>query len=274
MWGAEIFSQLGDWAGRLALSVIVAERTHSPALNRSGYDVSVLPYIGLGQLLATYANRFPRIRTILVCDIGRALLYAVLTMRMPIALVLVLAFLAGCMTPPFEAVRQLAHAVHRADRALRRCHRLVSITFDMSVLFGYAIGGGLIALVGAQTALFMNAASFLISALLLLGITVARQKPFEGPPVRVRDGWFGLVDDPFVRRFFTGYMWVGACAVVGESLVAVYAIEVLRRDASTSGLLAARSRPVRFLARFSGDQVVTTLTSSGLHPSWPCWVPS
>ena len=59
---------------------------------------------------------------------------------------------------------------------------LVSITFDMSVLFGYAVGGGMIALVGARTALMLNAISFLLSAMLLLGINAARNKPIEGPP--------------------------------------------------------------------------------------------
>jgi hypothetical protein len=55
----------------------------------------------------------------------------------------------------------------------------------------------------------------------------------------VRDGWFALVDDPFIRRFFVGYMYVGACAVVAESLVALYALKVLHDEAGVSGLLAA-----------------------------------
>src|SRR4051794_4596362 len=105
LWGAEVFSQLGDWAGRLALSVIVAERTHSTLLTALVTTASVLPYIGIGQLLATYANRFPRLHTIAVADVGRAVLFAVLVIRMPVALVLFLAFVAGCLTVPFEAAR-------------------------------------------------------------------------------------------------------------------------------------------------------------------------
>src|SRR5436190_13919695 len=105
LWGAELFSQLGDWAGRLALSVVVAERTHSTFLTALVTTMSVLPYIGIGQLLASYANRFPRIRTIVLCDVGRAIIFAVLAIEMPIWVILVLAFVAGCMTPPFEATR-------------------------------------------------------------------------------------------------------------------------------------------------------------------------
>jgi hypothetical protein len=55
----------------------------------------------------------------------------------------------------------------------------------------------------------------------------------------VRDGWRALVDDPFIRRLFFGFSVAGACAVVGESLVAVYALQVLFDTAGTSGLLAA-----------------------------------
>jgi MFS family permease len=55
----------------------------------------------------------------------------------------------------------------------------------------------------------------------------------------VRDGWRTIVDDPFIRRFFVSYTIVGACAVVGESLVALYALQVLIEDAGASGLLAA-----------------------------------
>jgi len=239
LWGAEIFSQLGDWAGRLALSVVVAERTGSTFLTALVTAVSVLPYIGLGQLLAAYANRFPRIRTIIVCDVGRAIIFALLIIEMPIWLMLVLAFIAGCMTPPFEAVRNSLTPFTVPRERYGDAIALVSITFDSSVLFGYAVGGALIAAVGAQTALFMNASSFIISALLLLRIPSAHRNPIEGPPVRVRDGWHSLVDDPFVRRFFTAFMWVGACAVVGESIVALYAIDELHREAAVSGLLAA-----------------------------------
>jgi hypothetical protein len=174
-----------------------------------------------------------------VADVGRALLFAVLVIDMPVALILVLAFLAGCLTVPFEAARNSLTPFTVPREHYGDAIAVVSITFDMSVLFGYGAGGVLIAIVGARTALLLNAMSFLLSLVLLAGVPAARRTPADGPPVRVRDGWHGLVDDPFVRRFLTGFMWVGACAVVGESIVVLYALEVLQRDAGTAGLLAA-----------------------------------
>jgi hypothetical protein len=134
---------------------------------------------------------------------------------------------------------------------------LASITFDMSVLFGYAAGGGLLTFMGARAALLINATSFVISAALLVRITAARKSPDGGATVKVRDGWHALVDDPFIRRFFVGYTCVAGCAVVAESLVALYALRVLHDEAGTSGLLAA-SIPAgailaTVLARGGGD---------------------
>jgi MFS family permease len=239
LWGAEVFSQLGDWAGRLALAVIVAERTNSRVLTALVTTASVLPYIGIGQILATWANRYSRLRTIVICDIGRALIFGLLLIDLPIALVLVLAFIAGCLTVPFEAARNSLTPFTVPREHYGDAIAVVSITFDMSVMIGYAVGGALIALIGARLALAINAMSFIISLALLLRIPAARRNPVEGPPVRVRDGWHALVDDPFVRRFLVGYTYVGACAVVGEALVAVYALQELHREAGISGILAA-----------------------------------
>jgi len=258
LWLAQVFSELGDWAGRLALAVIVAERTNSTILTALVTTASVLPYIGIGQVLATWTNRFRRQRTIVVTDLGRAVLFIALTINMPVGLVLVLAFVAGCLTPPFEAARNSLTVLTVPEKRYGDAIALASITFDMSVLFGYAVGGGLIAIVGARTALLMNACSFIISAALLSRIPAARREVEGAAEVRVRDGWYALVDDPFIRRFFVGYTVVGACAVVGESLVALYALRVLQDQAGVSGLLAAAipggAILATVLARAHGDE--------------------
>src|SRR5581483_468202 len=100
--------------------------------------------------------------------------------------------------------------------------------------------------------------SFIISAALLSRIPAARREVEGAAEVRVRDGWYALVDDPFIRRFFVGYTVVGACAVVGESLVALYALRVLQDQAGVSGLLAAAipggAILATVLARAHGDE--------------------
>src|SRR5437868_6853906 len=71
LWSAQILSELGDWAGRLALAILVAERTGSTTLTALVTSASVLPYLGPGQLFAVWTNRFPRRSVIIVSDLSR-----------------------------------------------------------------------------------------------------------------------------------------------------------------------------------------------------------
>jgi predicted MFS family arabinose efflux permease len=135
---------------------------------------------------------------------------------------------------------------------------LASMTFDSSVLFGYATGGGLVALLGARMALSINAASFLVSAAFLLRIPAAQiANAPEGETIRLVDGWRALIDEPYVRRFFFSFTVVGACAVVAESLVAVYGVAELGVGATQTGLLAAAMPAGAIIAVATGRAVGT-----------------
>ena len=56
-----MISLLGDWAGRLALTVLVLERTGSPAWAAAVTAVSLAGFVGIGQVLATLADRHGRV---------------------------------------------------------------------------------------------------------------------------------------------------------------------------------------------------------------------
>src|SRR3954451_15405852 len=148
LWFAQVLSEVGDWAGRLALAVIVAEKTNSTFLTALVTTASVLPYIGIGQLTATSANRFPRRRVILVSDIGRAALFLALVIDMPVGVMLVIAFGAGCLTPMFESARGALTPLTVPQERFGDAIALSSITFDAALIFGYGAAGGLIVSIG------------------------------------------------------------------------------------------------------------------------------
>ena len=70
-----MISLLGDWAGRLALTVLVLDRTGSPAWAAAVTAVSLAGFVGIGQVLATLADRFGRVSVMLVADVARAVLF-------------------------------------------------------------------------------------------------------------------------------------------------------------------------------------------------------
>jgi MFS family permease len=242
LWAADVISLLGDWAGRLALTVLVLERTGSPAWAAGVTAVSLAGFVGIGQVLATLADRFGRISVMLVADVARGALFAAMLLHLPVGALLLLAFLAGLATPPFEAARSAALPdlvpEHRYGDALA----LSGISVQSSIVVGNALGGVLLVLLGARGALAINAASFFVSAALLLGLrrTVAAAPSVGHSSVRgsLRAGAANLFGDRMVRRALSIVATTGALGTVGEALVVPYAAHV-GLTPGLFGLLAA-----------------------------------
>src|SRR3954468_17861089 len=104
LWLAQVASEIGDWAARLALTTLIYERTGSATWAALMAVSSLLPMLGAGQLLASFADRVDRRLILVAADLVRAALFVVLaTVTLPTAALLVLAVAAGLATVPFEA---------------------------------------------------------------------------------------------------------------------------------------------------------------------------
>jgi len=231
LWIADVISLLGDWAGRLALTVIVLERTGSPAWAAGVTAVSLAGYVGLGQVLATLADRRGRISVMLGADLVRAAMFGLMLISgLPVGAMLVLAFLAGLATPPFEAARSAAVPDLVPEEQYGDALALSGISVQAAIVVGNVVGGGLLVLVGATTALAINAISFLVSAAIVLQLrdTPAAAPGAEGAGIggSLRDGFRNLVDDRLVRRALVLISITGALGTVDEALVVPYADRV------------------------------------------------
>ena len=79
LWFAELVSSAGDQVARVALSVLVYVRTQSAALAAFTFALTFLPAL-LGPLLAGLADRYPRREVMIVCDLSRGALMAVMAL--------------------------------------------------------------------------------------------------------------------------------------------------------------------------------------------------
>jgi MFS family permease len=242
LWLADMASLLGDWAGRLALTVLVLERTGSPAWAAAVTAVSLAGFVGIGQVLATLADRYGRVSVMLVADVVRAALFAAMLLPLPVGMLLLLAFLAGLATPPFEAARSAALPDIVPEDRYGDALALAGISVQSSLVVGYALGGLLLTVVEPEVAIAVNAASFLVSAFLLLELRSTK----AALPASVRatvgqslgDAAAALFGDRLVRRAVVIVAAMGALGTVGEALVVPYGVEVGLRQ-GLLGLLAA-----------------------------------
>src|SRR5262245_37902225 len=188
LWLSQVLSEAGDWAARVALAVLVLERSHSVALSALVTTASLLPSVGIGQWLATYGDRLPRRRLMVVSDLSRAGVFALLVLPLPIWAILLLVFLAGCASAPFEAARSALMPSTVPEDMYPAALALALATYQFAIIAGTLLGGALLAAIGARAAVAANCLSFLASAGLIARLKGGSEPTSRDRPVRVRDG--------------------------------------------------------------------------------------
>jgi MFS family permease len=240
LWFAQALSELGDWAARLALAILVFERTGSPTLTALVTGLSVLPWVGIGQVLATLGDKYPRRSVMLYCDVLRAAAFITMVAPVPVWALLILAFVAGLATPPFSAARSALLPTTVPQEKYADAIALAILTSQFAAVAGYAAGGGLVAFVGPRLALAVNACTFLGSALLVARLSGGRSGASQHTVGRsFRNGARAISRDAFVRRAVGFYAIITWLTIGVETLIPVYAAEELTETGLTVGAMAS-----------------------------------
>ena len=231
LWAGEALSQAGDQLARVALAVLVYDRTSSAALTALGYALTFVPTMVGGALLGWVADQVPRRTVLVVCDLGRAVLVALMSLPgtpLPVlyGLLVVVTLLGG----PFRAAQQallpdvLAGERYVAGLALR------GMTIQGAQLAGFAGGGALVAALTPYWALVVDAGTFVASAV-LVGVGVRHPSAVTTPGARrsargsVAAGLRVVFRDPAVRALAV-LSWLAGFYVVPEGLAAPYAAAI------------------------------------------------
>jgi MFS family permease len=254
LWAGQLLSILGDQVARVALTVLVFDRTASAALTALTYALTFLPDLVAGPLLSGLADRFPRRATMVVTDVARAVLVAAMAVPgVPLAALCVLLVAVQMLASPFLAARSaiLPHLLD-GDRYVAGA-ALMGTTYQTAQVLGFALGGPLVTLVGVSPALGVDAATFVVSALVLrLGLPEHRAEGVTttGPGLRgvaagTREAFARIGEGARVvggdarLRALIGLACVSAFVVTVEGLAAPYAAHLGTGTASVGFLLAA-----------------------------------
>ncbi len=285
---AQLLSVLGDQVARVALAVLVFAETSSPALTALTYALTFLPDLVAGPLLSGIADRAPRRATMVVSDVARAATLATMAIPgVPFWALCVLVAVGQVLAAPFAAARAaiLPHVVTGERYVVASA--VSGTTYQSGQVLGFALGGPLVALVGVSPALLADAATFLLSALVLrLGVREQRADPTA--PGAPRSTASSLAAGAAVvwgdrrLRALVALACVSAFVVTIEGLAAPYAAELGGGPVAVGLLLAAnplgaalgivvlaRLVPPSRRARLLGPLAVAScvpLLASALHP--------
>ena len=247
LFGTFLLSTAGDELARVALTVLVYQRTSSPLLSAMTFAIGHLPWLLGGPLLSALADRLPRHRVLIAADVTRAALLGLMAIPgTPLPILLGLLFLVSLCAPPFESARSALMAdVLEGDR-YAVATSLTNITLQLAQVVGFLAAGALVAVLSPSAALLIDGATFAVSALWLTAGLKRRPAPVaEGGEVK-RSLWQDTGDGlRLVGRSprllaIMGVLWIGTLfAYASEGVAAPLVGELGHRTTAIGVLLAA-----------------------------------
>lgn len=220
-------SMAGDAPAMLALTFVVLEIGGSPAALGGVLAARFVPLTGLLLLGGVLADRFPRRELMIASDLTRAATQAVLAVLLALgtaqlwqimALQVIYGSAQALFTPALGGI--LAQLVPPAS--LRAANAMVAMSSNLLRVAGPALGAVLIAVVGLGAAVAVDAVTFVVSAVALLGVRrppeIARTAP-EPLFTALVTGWREVVS--------RGWLWTSIANFTVFSAVAVPAVLVL-----------------------------------------------
>lgn len=242
VWLADLLSVAGDQLARVALAVLVYGRTGSAAWAAATYALTFLPAIVGGVLLSGLADRFPRREVLVVTDVVRAGLVAVMAVpQVPLPVLCGLLAVVVLLGAPHNAARGALLPDLLPGDLYERGLAVAQITGQTAQVVGFAAGGLFVAAVSPSSALALNAVTFLVAGVLFRFGLVRRPRAGSARADEGRDLLAGIRDiatDPR-RRALVVLVWMVGLYVVPEALAAPYAAQIGAGPAVVGLLMAA-----------------------------------
>jgi predicted MFS family arabinose efflux permease len=252
LYGAQLISFAGDWFATVALLGLVLEVSDSAAAASLVLVLQTGGFALASPLAGFLADRFDRRRLLVAADLARVpVALAFLLARDPgtlwiaLAAVALLAVGASVFEPTSSAA--LPNLVDRDDLSVANV--LIGSAWGTMLAVGAALGGIVAATLGRDVTFVVNAASFALSALLIVGIRRPLQEVVppesDGVPHRHESLFAGIGSAiRFARgsRLVSAYLLSKTTFGVGTGVVlmlAVFGRDVFKAGDAGIGLLFA-----------------------------------
>jgi MFS family permease len=240
---AEVISVLGTRMTYLALPWFVLVTTGSPGKMSFVLAAEILPMALFGIPSGSVVEKLGGRRTMLAADLARGpimvsipLLHAAGMLSFPLLLAIVA--LLGTFMPPYFAAQRvvLPELVGEDERLMAQGNSMIEGGTAFAGLVGPALAGVLIPFLGAPNVLYVDAATFAVSFLILFALVPQRQ-PLRAP---AQNGVFAglrfVFDDGLLRPLVGTIAGFGFIVPALSAALPVFAFEAFDGSARTAGL--------------------------------------
>lgn len=247
LWLAQLLSVVGDQLARVALTVLVYDRTRSALLAAVTFVASIVPIFIGGLTLAWLADQYARRRVMIVCDLVRAGLVVVMAIPgIPLAALVALLFVVTMVGAPFTSARAAIYPDVLSGDSYVMGTAVTLTTYQFAQVIGFAAGGTVAGFFGTRTTLMLDAVTFLGSAFIVRAWV--RMRPAPAAAAGVRRETSRLADMVAGARLVFGrralrtpmlFGWLAAFYVAPEGVAAPLAHDLGGGAAAVGVILAA-----------------------------------
>ncbi|MFN4072556.1 MAG: MFS transporter [Thermus sp.] len=238
-----LVSQAGSKVHRVALLVLVYLLTENALWVSLTLGVQLLGTVVFSPLLSAWADTQDRKRLLVWSDLLRAPLVALIPLlgakSLPILLLLV--FLIELLRDLHDPIQNAVVPDLVPKEEVDEANSLVLLADRLSEVLFVGAAGVLVAAVGPAFAFYLNAATYLASGLILLGLPSLRPQrlPKAGFFTRVKEGIGHLTGHPALRRAVGTLFVAAAFGSVETALGVVLAIKWLGVGSAGFGFMEA-----------------------------------
>jgi MFS family permease len=237
-------NELGDWLGIVALAVLVFDRTDSAlAMTALFLGTRFVPAVLTPPIVTRFEQTPPRfsLATIYCCEAAAFGALAILANNFFLLAVVALAAIDGTLALMGRSLtRAVTTAMLEPAGELRSGNAILNIGFTGGAAVGPALGGLVVAGLGIQSALLLDALSFLLIAALMFAGPLPHAEPEEDRWTdRLRAGLAYVASRMPLRRLLAaqGAAFVFFAAVI--PIEVIYAKSTLNAGDSGYGALLA-----------------------------------
>lgn len=249
---AGIISLTGSMLTSVAIPWFVLQTTNSAAKTGLTGVFATLPFIIGGIFGGTLVDRLGFKRTSVLADVTSGVTIALIpllyhTTGLAFWQLLALTFLANLFNTPGNTAREslVPDLAAIAGTRLERANALVQSIPRFAILFGPPLAGVLIAALGADNVLWLDAASFAFSAA-LIGLLIPHRTHTESHGAGAKryfadlaEGWRFLAGNRVLRALTALFTFTNLIEAPWSLLLAVYAKRVFGTAVSFGVVLAA-----------------------------------
>ncbi|MEO3781881.1 MFS transporter [Actinocorallia sp. B10E7] len=242
LWTARAVSFLGDSVGLVALML------HVESAGGKALALAALLLVGdfapalLGPLTGAVSDRFDLRRVMICCELLQGLTVLVIVLWLPsLPWLLVLVAVRAIAGQTFQPASRAIVPVLVDDRDLPQANAAIGFGTNGGEALGPLVAAALFPFVGVRGVLLVDAATFLLSALLLVSMPSVRPSPKETTSLfgDALEGLRFIWGDRLVRAIGLGFFAVVAFNGIDDVALVLFAKDTLGQGDSAVGILLA-----------------------------------